>query len=225
MKRILVTTLLIAALAPTAARAGDSRPWISLGGGFHTFAMGDVNDDIANLNASIAPLKMDEISNGFGFDASLGMDLSPSTSLAVGYERFGSSSKVGDATGALEFNLPVNAFTARFVFRPSPGGDFTLGLGAAAGLITSGGNVALTVSGFPAASEDFSGTGPDLEAFAQGEFHQGQRIAIVPRIGFRYAKISETKLAGQVLYNADGSKYALDYTGLATGITLKLYFR
>ena len=81
------------------------------------------------------------------------------------------------------------------------------------------------MSGFPAASEDFSGTGPDLEAFAQGEFHQGERIAIVPRIGFRYAKISESKLAGQVLYNADGSKYAIDYTRLATAITLRLYFR
>jgi hypothetical protein len=225
MKRTLVITALIVTLAPAVARAAESRPWLSFGGGFHTFAMGDVNDEIANLNAAIAPLRMDEISNGFGFDVALGMDLSPAASIAVGYERFGSSSNIGDPTGSIEYSLPVNAFTARFAYRLSPGEEFTLGFGAAAGIISSSGKVAVAVTGIGSASEDFSGTGPDLQAFVNGEFRQGERFAIVPHVGFRYAKISETKLADQVLYNPDGSKYALDYTGLTSGIALKLFFQ
>jgi hypothetical protein len=225
MKRTLVIVTFVASLTASPALAAESRPWISFGGGFHTFAMGDVNDDIAELNTAIAPLKMDEISNGFGFDVSLGMNVSPAASIAVAYERFGSSSKIGDPTGSIEFSLPVNAITARFVYLLSPGEEFSIGLGAAAGLISSSGKVELAVTGVGAASEDFSGTGPDLEAFVNGEFRQGERFAIVPHVGFRYAKISETKLSGQVLYNADGSKYALDYTGLSSGIAFKLFFR
>lgn len=225
MKWTLVVAALIALSLPaTPAVAAESRPWVSFGGGFHTFAMGDVNDDIASINAS-SPLRMDEISNGFGLDVSLGMDISPAASIAVAYERFGSSSKIGDPSGSIEFSLPVNAFTARFVYRLSPGEAFSLGLGAAAGLISSSGKAAVLRTGIGAASGDVSGIGPDLEAFVSGEFRQGERVAIVPHVGFRYAKISETTVAGQVIYNADGSQYALDYTGLSSGIAFKLFFR
>jgi hypothetical protein len=224
MKPASVMAVVLLTLSPAAALAGNARPWLAVAGGFHTFRMGDVNSDIEQVNTAISPLHMDDVNSGFGFGAAVGADLNPEATLEVGYERLQGSSKVGDATGSLEYSLPANEFTFRATFRQATEARFALGFGAAAGLVTSAGEVILSATGAGSVSAHLSGSGPALEAFVSGDWRVSPRFAVTPHLGFRYAKISETKAEGQVLYNPDGSKYSLDYSGLTTGVELKLFF-
>src|SRR5204863_4793665 len=68
MMRALVLAVVVAGLvAPVSARGAGFRPWASLSGSWATYSMTDVNNEIANINASIAGsgLTMDEVHNGF----------------------------------------------------------------------------------------------------------------------------------------------------------------
>jgi len=224
MKTAFMMAVLLAALSPATARAQIKRFWLAPVGGFHTYRLGDVNNEIETINAGIAPLHMDDIKSGFGYGVAAGVDLNPAVTLEIAYDRLLGSSKVGDATGSLEYNLPANEFTARGTFRQATEATFAVGFGVAAGLVKTAGEV--TLGGAPGTgslSAHLSGSGPAVEGFASGDWRVSPRFAITPHIGFRYAKISETKVEGQVIHNPDGSNYNLDYSGLATGVRLKLY--
>ena len=223
MKPAFMMAVVLVALSPVTALAGNARPWLGVAGGFHTFRMGDVNSEIDQINGAIAPLHMDGISSGFGLGAAIGVDLNPEATLEVAYERLLASSKVGDATGSLDYKLPANEFTFRATFRQATEASFAVGFGAAAGLVSSAGEVILLVSGAGSASGHISGSGPALEGFVSGDWRVAPRFVVTPHLGFRYAKISETKVEGQVIYNPNGSKYSLDYSGLTTGVALKLF--
>jgi hypothetical protein len=225
MKPTLVWAVLLLALSPAIVLAGNARPWLAAAGGLHTFRMGDVNSEIDQVNVAIAPLHMDNVKSGFGFGAAIGVDLNPEATLEIAYERLLASSKVGDANGSLEYSLPANQFTFRATFRQATDARFALGFGAAAGFVSSAGEVILLVSAAGSGSAHLSGSGPALEGFVSGDWRVAPRFAITPHIGFRYAKISETKAGGQVIYNLDGSKYSLDYSGLTTGVELKLFLK
>src|SRR5262245_28781949 len=223
MKTACVMAVLLALLSPATARAQIKRFWLAPAGGFHTYRLGDVNSEIDQINVAVAPLHMDNIKSGFSYGAAAGVDLNPAATLEIAYDRLLGSAKVGDATGSLEYNLPANEFTLRGTFRQATEATFALGFGVAAGLVQSAGEVTLSATGSGSVTGHLKGSGPALEAFASGDWHVSPIFAITPHIGFRYAKISETKVEDQVIYNPDGSKYTLDYSGLTTGVQLKLY--
>jgi len=223
MKTAWMMAVLLAALSPVTAGAGIQRFWLAPSGGFHTYRLGDVNSEIDQINVAVSPLQMDHIKSGFSYGAAVGVDLNPAATLEIAYDRLLGSSKVGDATGSLEYRLPANAFTLRGTFRQAREAAFVIGFGAAAGLVKSAGEVILSASGAGSVTGHLSGNGPDLEGFVSGDWRVSPRFAITPHLGFRYAKISETKVEDQVILNPDGSKYTLDYSGVTTGVRLKLY--
>ena len=225
MKPAFVVAVVLLVLSPATALGGDARPFLAAAGGFHTYRMGDVNSEIDQVNVGIAPLQMDNIKSGFGFGAAIGVDLKPEVTLEIDYQRLLASSKVGDPTGSLEYSLPANEFTFRATFRQATEARFALGFGAAAGLVKSAGELILSATGVGSVSAHFSGSGPALEGFVSGDWRVAPRFAVTPHLGFRYAKISETKVEGQVIYNPDGSKYSLDYSGLTTAVELKLFLK
>ena len=221
MKAILCAAVAGMLIGPVTASAQGPRPWLMLGGSVNSFSMGDVNDEIAAINAAITPLRMDEMKTGFGFGGGFGLDLTQTVSLAIAYERLTVSSEVGDASGSLKYDFPANVFAAQVTYFAPSERPFLLGAGASVGRISSAGKVALSISGSGAISGDVSGSGPVAEGFAAGSLRAGEKVAIVSNLGYRYAKIAETKVDGTVVYNADGSKYSLDYSGLMARVMLK----
>jgi hypothetical protein len=222
MHRAWFTVLLTAALAVPVTASAQNRPWLSAGVGYHTYGMEDVNDSIELLNDIIFPYEMDEIGSGWGFGAGVGVDM-PTFSLGLGYERLTASSEVTDDIGTIEFDLPANLWTAQAVFRPgSYGTSMGFGIGVSAGLIVSEGEIRTSETGFPSETQELEGSGGAFAGFLTADFPLTPNLALVPSIGYRYAKISEVESDGEVLYNDDGSKFELDYSGLLAKVALKL---
>jgi hypothetical protein len=222
MNRILRLLPLVAILALPAPAFAENMPWLAAGVGFHTYGMSDVNDSIAELNDLIFPAAMDEIHSGWGFGGQVGVDM-PSISLALDYERLTGTKEVSDDTGSIEFAVPANLYMAQAVFRPaSMASSMKLGLGVAAGLVSSSAEIRTSAVGFGSDTQKLDGNGGAFAAFATADFELAPRWSLVPSIGYRYAKIGEVKSDGDVLFNSDGSKFELDYSGLMTRVMLKI---
>ena len=50
--------------------------WLTVNGGYNTYAMSDINDDIQSINDVTAPLQMDEISSGASYGWGFGIPVS-----------------------------------------------------------------------------------------------------------------------------------------------------
>jgi len=223
-----IASLVFPILALAADAPADSkhvRPWLGVSGGFNTYSMGDVNDEIDAINAEISPLVMDNIKDGLGVGVQVGIDPSPSYGFAIGYQRFFASSSVGDDSGTLKYSLPANAFlgTARYLF-PSER-PFKLGVAGSVGVVISDGEVSLEVPGEPSVTGDISGSGPLIDGSLVGEWwNDTERFGLSVSGGYRYAKVGKTKVNDQTILNEDGSNYSLDYSGLVLQASLRVSF-
>jgi hypothetical protein len=220
--RILVFTVL-ASLLGAACAASSPNPWFALNGSWGTYAMSDVNDDIATVNDNLAGtgLKMDEIHAGGGIGGRFGLDVADRWSVGIAYDRLFASSDVGDASGKLEYKFPANAFQGFAEFVPRSGLHMGIGLG----LVSAAGSVEVTdYSSPPPLKVDVSGSGPLIEGSLGGEYWMIPKLALTGSAGVRYAKIGEIKAEGTVVENPDGSKYTIDYSGVLLRVGMKLAF-
>jgi hypothetical protein len=223
--RILAACIAAMAVLPSIAWA-DARPWASVDGSWGTYAMSDVNDDLAAVNASLAGsgLSIDEIHGGLGLGLRFGVEVGSRWSTGVGYDRLFASTDVGDATGKLEYKLPANAFRVFEEYSLPSQGRAGLNLGAGLGMVSSSGSVELTDYSSGSFKAHLKGTGLLLEGLLGGEIRAAPQLALTGSAGFRYAKISEVKAEGQTVVNADGSKYSLDYSGFLLRLGMKVAF-
>ena len=209
--------------APSFARAEDENkgvPWVAGSIGFHTYAMGDVNDDIDGINSIIAPLNMENIKSGIGLGGAVGMTY-PKFTVGVSYERLKGSSDVSDVSGHIEYRVPANLFLAEGAYRFPTSGSIGLGIGAGVGLVSSSAEFEFTVPSLTVRTLKLEGKSPAFDVFVAGTADVYKHVAVVPMIGYRYAKVSEVKSDGVVLTNSDGSKFQLDYSGLMTKLMVR----
>lgn len=192
------------------------RPILWLHGGWGSYEMSDVNRDISSINSLIAStgLQMHQINNGLGFGAGAGVELIGGSSLVVGYDRLSAESDVGDPTGSIKYSLPANVFSLRgeYVF---PGGSgFRPHVGGSLGLISEAGTVSVSATGSGTVNGGLTGSGGSIDFYGGGSLSLSPQYAIGGSVGYRYAKIGETKVNGNTIYNSDGSKYSIDYSGV-----------
>ncbi len=213
-----IVLLASVAFATSAHAASPVKPWLAGYGSWSTYAMGDVNDGIDNINAELAPfgLSMDKVQNGFGFGFEAGFDL-PVITVGVGYERMTASTDVGDASATVEFKLPANAFYGLAEYKIPGAGAVGARLGLGAGVISLAGKEELTVVGIGSASNDISGSGPMVKFYGSLELHAASQFSILGSVGYRYAKISK----GDVHVNESESilasyapGFAVDHSGI-----------
>jgi hypothetical protein len=226
MRATVLAVIAVSFLAPASSRAAGFRPWAGVSGSWATYSMKDVNNDIADINATIAGtgLQMDEIHNGFAMGAMLGGDFDNQITVGIGYDHLFASSEVGDATGSLKYDYPANAIRALGEYRFPSTSQFQPHAGMALGLVAAAGSVKLSQAGVGAVSGDVSGTGPLAEFYGGGDYRVAPTLFVNGSLGYRYAKIGEIKIQDQTVLNPDGSKYALDYSGLLIRLGLKLAF-
>jgi len=214
MRRPLLLAAVLAVLALPAVAGAQSVPWIAAGVGFHTYDMSDVNDLLVGT-------PIDKITKGFGFGAGVGMDL-PKVTLAATYERLTGSTDYSDPTGSIKFDMPANLFMAQAIYRFPSTGKFSMGIGGGIGYLSTGAEISLTLTGIGSDSTPLEGSSAAYAAFLAGDWKVGQKVSLMPMLGYRYAKISEVKSDGEVIYNSDGSKFEIDYSGLKANLMLKL---
>lgn len=216
--------LLVLLLFPSSALADRSGgPWFGVDGSWSTYSMSDVNLDIQNVNAAIAGsgLTMEEIHDGFGIGLAGGFELPNRAALGVGYDRLFARSDVGDPTGSIEYDFPANTFRVLGEYAFPSTSSFSPRIGLAAGLVSASGTVRVSVTGSGSVSGDVTGTGPLFEAWVGGDWSTAGPFSIVMSVGYRNAEIGEVKVRDSVIYNADGSKYTLDYSGIRARFGLR----
>jgi hypothetical protein len=214
--RITLIVLLLLVVAVPVASAGTPRPWLSGSLGGSTYAMGDVNDDIGNVNLSLAGsgLSMDEINSGLGLGVAFGIDFPGGFAAGVGYDRLSASTDVGDATGSLEYKMPGNLVRAfgRYTFANAPKAKGFLE--ASLGRVSTAGSVKLTAVGFGSTSADLEGHGLALEGSGGIQVWVAPQFALSGSLGFRHAESKDITVDGDPAYNASGGRYSVDYSGL-----------
>lgn len=196
--------------------------WIEPLGGVSTYAMTDVNDEIADLSA-LTGLHMDEISSGYAYGIRAGTNVSPRIALSASYERLSGSSEIGDYSGSIEYNLPANVFYGACEYSFPSLSAFHMALAGGLGLVSAAGEINLSVTGEGAASGKVTGTGALFEGLLVAHYTILPNVTINPSVGYRFAKVGETKVEDEIVYNADGSKYTLDYGGLVFRIGLRVF--
>jgi len=198
---------------PGSTSATGIRPWLGADGSWARYFMSDVNRDIPDDE-----LGMDEISSGLGLGASAGLDLSPGLGIGVGYERLFASSEAGSGS-SLKYDLAANAYRAFVEYRLKSAGRLGGRLGIAGGTVMEAGSVEIGDESF-----DVTGSGPLIEAYATTEWQAAPHLAVVFSQCCRYARVGEVKADHAVLWNADGSRFSVDYSGIFLRLGLRVPF-
>ncbi|MFH1278547.1 MAG: hypothetical protein ABIK65_09230 [Candidatus Eisenbacteria bacterium] len=212
-------TLTVLAIVPPAA--GGVTPWLEIGGRYGTYAMDDVNDDIAAIDALIWPTRFDEISGGLGFGTGAGLRVSPNLDIGIRYERFMAKSEASDFSGSITYDFGANGLFGFMEYRFPSSSKISGGIGAGGGLVVSSGEVGLTVTGVGSVSGDTEGSGPLLQGYGFIDLPLSPRVSIIPSAGYRYAKVSSLEIDGLPVYNADGSDYSVDYSGVFLSASIR----
>ena len=223
MRFRVLAVLTLSAVSPSLVSAGTIRPWLAAYGSPATYSMSDVNSDISNINASLAGsgLKMDEIHSGLGFGGSFGLELPSHFSIGIGYDRMPASSEVSDASGSLKYDFPANAFRVIGQYSFASVGASGAHLGGALGLVSVAGSSTATASGSGSTKSDITGSGALFELGAGGDWWTTSQFALTSSVGYRYAKINETKVNGSTAYLANGEKAGIDYSGVVGRVGIK----
>lgn len=220
MSRIRLTcfaALLSVVLFPALATAGV-RPWFAGSLGGSTYAMSDVNDDVSTINAELAiagaPLRMEEVSKGLNYGLAFGLDLTPRFAIGLGYDRLTAGTDVGDWSGSIEYDLPANFVRAfgRYTFESA--GKARGFLEGSVGRVLSAGSVDVSVTGYGSENAGLDGSGLALEGGGGVSVWATPQFAFTGMAGFRKATIGTVEVDGLQIYNADGSDYSIDYSGL-----------
>lgn len=213
-------------IAPAWAAAEGVRPWLFGSFGVSQYAMGDVNDDVGQINAALAGsgLSMDEITKGLQYGLAIGFDLSPAISLGLGYDRLTGQSDVSDASGSIEYDLPANLLRGfgRYSFQST--GKAKGFLEASLGRVTSDGAVTGTVVGVGTQTFKYEGSGVAFEGAGGVSYWTSPTIAMFALAGYRSASVEDVELDGQPAYNTSGGRYSIDYSGVFMRLGLTVAF-
>lgn len=229
---ILVAAVLL--LVPAATFASSMRVGIAGFGGYQTYSMGDVNDDIAATNTAITAAggagSLDDISHGMGFGGGIHAWTNNNWLISAEFMRLTAKSdaSISDASsgapvGTAQVKLPANAFTigAGYFFPSTSKARF--GLGAGVGYYKASGSVEFADPSITTTA-DASGHAVGFHGLGMVDYSASQAVHVEAGVGYRYAKTTNLEVGGAESLNADGSKEKVDWSGLMSRVGLTFYF-
>ena len=226
MKRFPLAWIVVAAIvAAVPAFAGTAQFGIGVFGGYNTYSMNDVNDDINSTNDAYGTA-IDEMSGGVGFGGGLRIRTSPALSFSLDYERLNSSTETSGTDGTtsydVNFDLPANALVASATYFFPSASKTRFGVTGGIGYYKADGNLELTVD---------DGVTPitvagDASASGVG-FHGGGSldVSLSPvahfeaMAGYRVAKTGNLEVDGTEIPD-----YAAEYSGFMSRAGFSFFF-
>jgi hypothetical protein len=218
MRALPILLLAVALSIPTTASAAALKPWVGFNGSLGKYSMGDVNRDLEGLNTDLVgtSLHLWPIGGGPGCGVTAGVDVGRGFSFGAGYDRVFASSGVSNPRTYLKVRLPANAFRGTVEYAFPRSGPLGAHIGLAAGRLMATGQ---SVSD---SALDLRGTAPLYEAYLGLDWSGQPRCALFATVGYRYARVKEVKIDGQVKLNPDGTQYRADYSGTLLRLGLKI---
>jgi hypothetical protein len=223
---------------PSAALAKDKMQFgVSGFGGFNTYTMTDLNDEIKLFNSDLAGsgVSLDEVKHGLGLGGGVCAWVTKDILVSAEYQRlFAKTSTSGSISGipySFEFKLPANAISVSGgYYFPSPS-KVRFGLGAGVGYYWTKTSITAEVNGVSlsdSVSTEFKGHGLGFHGVGLLDVAATPQVHLGVQIGYRYAKTTELKDAdGNVIYKVDATgtdtttKAKADWNGLVArgGVT------
>ena len=219
-----VLGLTIACHAFGPGTAGAVGQWGVAGfGGYNSYAMEDVNDQIGELNDSLAvsgiSQRLDEISSGIGFGGGLRYRTASGMIVGLDFERLTASSDVSIMGVGVEMDAGANVVTAtvNYLFPSSSRARF--GLAGGLGYYSSAGKVSV-FDPTTSASIEFDLKGNTLGFHGGGtvDVALGSTARLEALAGYRYAKASDVEIES---FQTNGE---IDWSGFMSRVGLAFYF-
>ncbi len=228
MKRSPIALLALAALfaaAAAPASAGSADFGIGLFGGYNSYSMNDVNDDINSTN-DFYGTTIDEISGGVGFGGGLRIRTGPSMILAVDYERLTGSTSGSGTSGAVTYDadldLPANAIVAGVTYLFPSASKARFGLSGGIGYYSADGQVQLTADdGVNSITlvGDASGSGIGFHAAGAVDVSLSPVAHLEGMAGYRVAKTGNLEVDGTEIPD-----YSAEWSGFMSRVGFSFFF-
>lgn len=198
--------------------------WFTAGLGYNSYSMSDVNKEVQAVNSLISPLHLDEINSGTSYGAGFGIPVSAKIDLGFGVEKFAADTQVGDATGSLKYDFAANVYKASLYYHFPTTSKFATGISGSLGRISSAGDIDYQETGVGSLHGNVTGSGTLVEGTFTADYWVSPKVAITGSAGYRIAKVNEIEVNGNPIYGEGGDRYAVDYSGLAIRVGIKVDF-
>ena len=226
MKRFPLAWIVLAALVVSVpAFAGTAQFGIGVFGGYNTYSMNDVNNDISSTNDTYGS-SIDEMNGGVGFGGGLRIRTSPALSFGLDYERLNSSTSASGTNGATtfdaDFELPANAFVASATYLFPSASKAHFGVTGGVGYYKANGSVDLTVddgSGPVTLTGDATGNGIGFHGGGALDFSLSPVAHFEAMAGYRVAKTGNLEVNGTEIQD-----YAAEYSGFMSRAGFSFFF-
>ena len=226
--RVLGILILVSTFTEVSYAEGSKRFGLALFGGYSTYSMSDIDDALAEPGTFFpgATVTADDIGAGAGFGAGLRMWRSDRVMVSIDVSRLlaktdGSAVYLGTPFDG-ELNVPATnvGLTVNYLFPSNTRSRW--GLGAGAGYYTCTGEASASGSGVTF-SADVEGSGFGFHALGIGDIALSDAVNVEIGAGYRLAKTTDVQVDGGVLYNADGSKSQVDWSGFMSRLGVTFY--
>ncbi len=215
--QVIAVAVALASAATCARGAETIVPWVGGHGSWGTYAMGDVNHEISQINEQLgeASPHLDKIRGGFGFGFEAGVEVRR-VSFGLGYERLLGSTDLEVASGTIRYAVPANAVMALAQYRFAAAGPLRARIGGAWGVLALDGRRDLTALGPEGGSVRITGTSPLLEADVAVELWASPLVALGSSCGYRYARVGRPLVERLAAFDE-----SVDYSGFVVHAGLK----
>lgn len=215
-----------------APRTADAASQFGVGvfGGFQTYSMDDVNEDIQAANDDLGT-SLDEVSSGAGFGAGIRMRTSGPLILSLDYMRLtGSTEDSGTDAGItyeIDYDVPANAVVlgATYLFPSESRARFGLtgGIGyymadATFNLMATDGVDTITFEG------EGSGNGVGFHGAGSVDVMLSPIVHLEASLGYRVAKSGDLEVDYPDGTSETIEDYEIDWSGLMSKVGFSFYF-
>lgn len=224
MRRTIAILVTAGALLPFTAQAADEHVWLMLNGGGASYGMADLNSEFTAFNEANAgtgqsyPL----IKQGMSFGGAIGYETPHQWNFGAGYDRLLASSETSNASGGMRYEFNANAMRVFGEVASRPVGSSSVRIGASVGVLAEGGKVRVSLPGEAPVDFRIGGLAPLYEGYAGGDWWATHQFAVTCAAGYRYAKVTRTKIEGGTLISSNGEAVTVDYSGPFVRLGIRL---
>ena len=228
--RILKTTALVVGMGillvslPGQALAGG---WFKVAGGMSGMAMDDINNgDFRFYDYSAEGFNLSTLDSGFSFSLHGGVGFSGNMALGLSWERQHAHTSGTDIDVQANLKLDAEFFMLHYYWIPLQTGSWEFGAAAGLGLIFPNGKIDITDDNNVNYGEGQISGGSDVayEVMLVGDWKYGRSTSLELTLGYRVGVLDDVKLDSAPVYNEDGSRLELDYTGYTIKAGFKFMF-